>query len=595
MQEVTSPFDPTRLLGGVCEVTPGLVKVTAPAAANSGGKMLYGLPLGTGQVGEFVVIQTGLNGVLGRVTRVALSEKERLSAEPSLSQPDDLHPVALVQLLATLDLTKPELVRGIAQYPRLGDRVYSAPPSLVRWVAECSAGATATDAITIELGWVARERSVIVKATPERLFGRHCAILGTTGGGKSYTLARIVEQSAKHHCKIIVLDATGEYEFDDSVTLRLALGRIDQPREVPNDGKSFELVSMPHRHLTIPDLFAIFQPSAKAQAPILRRAITSLKVLECDAKAVKSYLKNGILIKADQERGTFDDALSKNAVLLGRPDAAFPIGSLAAQVIAECIKDPGYKPGYFGKEDDNAAGYCVSLVHRIEGVVNAPELACVFKPERLKPGESKPEQLPSLTDKLTEFLRADSPHRILHLSLRDLAFDFNAREVVANAIGRYLLHQAREDRFRAANQPVIVFLDEAHHFLNKSIGDEDSRVDLNAFELIAKEGRKYWLTLCLATQQPRDLPNGVLSQVGTLIVHRLINDRDREVVERACGEIDRAAAAFLPTLGPGEAALVGVDFSIPLTVQMDEPAKKPNSRGPDFQQAWKGGTIMASQ
>lgn len=576
MQEVTSPFDPTRLLGGVCEVTPGLVKVTAPAAANSGGKMLYGLPLGTGQVGEFVVIQTGLNGVLGRVTRVALSEKERLSAEPSLSQSDDLHPVALVQLLATLDLTKPELVRGIAQYPRLGDRVYSAPPSLVRWVAECSAGATATDAITIELGWVARERSVVVKATPERLFGRHCAILGTTGGGKSYTLARIVEQSAKHHCKIIVLDATGEYEFDEKVTKRLALGRVDRARELGG----FELVSMPHRHLTIPDLFAIFQPSGKVQGPTLRRAITSLKLVDLEP-TLKRFVQAGVLVKADSERKPFEDAQSNHAKALQIPSSEFDILSLGRQILAECVfETTKFKPGYFGEEDKNNATYCISLVNRIEGLVHAAELACVFKPGTL----------PSLTDRLTEFFSEDSPHRILHLSLRDLAFDFNAREVVANAIGRYLLHQAREDRFRAANQPVIVFLDEAHHFLNKSIGDEDSRVDLNAFELIAKEGRKYWLTLCLATQQPRDLPNGVLSQVGTLIVHRLINDRDREVVERACGEIDRAAAAFLPTLGPGEAALVGVDFSIPLTVQMDEPAKKPNSRGPAFQEAWKGGS-----
>ena len=526
-----------------------------------------------------MVIQTGLNGILGRVTRVALSEKERLSAEPSLSQPDDLHPVALVQLLATLDLTKPkpEVVRGIAAYPRLGDRVYSAAPTLVRWVAECSAGATAADTIAIELGWVARERSVIVRATPERLFGRHCAILGTTGGGKSYTLARLVEQSAKHNCKIVVLDPTGEYEFDDNVTERLALGRVDEAREKQSEGKDFTLVSMPYRHLTIPDLFAIFQPSAKAQAPVLRRAIVSLKLAECDV-AVNKYLRGGVLVKADQERKTFDEALVRNAVPLQRPDAAFPIGSLAGQVIAECIREPGFKPGYFGPEDQSSAGWCVSLLNRIEGVVNAPELACVFKPD----------DLPSLVDKLTDFFKPESQHRILHLSLRDLAFDFNAREVVANAIGRYLLHQAREDRFRVAKQPVVVFLDEAHQFLNKAIGDEDSRVELNAFELIAKEGRKHWLTLCLATQQPRDVPNGVLSQVGTLIVHRLINDGDREVVERACGEIDRAAAAFLPTLGPGEAALIGVDFSIPLTVQMDEPAKKPNSRGPTFQEAWKG-------
>jgi hypothetical protein len=99
---------------------------------------------------------------------------------------------------------------------------------------------------------------------------------------------------------------------------------------------------------------------------------------------------------------------------------------------------------------------------------------------------------------------------------------------------------------------------------------------------------KYGLTICMATQRPRDIPDGVLSQMGTLIVHRLINDKDREVVERAADEIDLAAAAFLPTLAPGEAAIVGVDFPIPLTVQITMPEEKlrPQSEGPNFQKAW---------
>jgi hypothetical protein len=72
-----------------------------------------------------------------------------------------------------------------------------------------------------------------------------------------------------------------------------------------------------------------------------------------------------------------------------------------------------------------------------------------------------------------------------------------------------------------------------------------------------------------------------------MVVHRLINDRDRDVVERACGEIDRAAVAFLPTLAPGQAAFVGVDFPFPLTVSIDKPLNPPDSRGPDYQSSWK--------
>ena len=238
--------------------------------------------------------------------------------------------------------------------------------------------------------------------------------------------------------------------------------------------------------------------------------------------------------------------------------------------MAECVYDTDFKnKAIFGGSNGNET-FCTALVHRIDGIIQAPELACVFRPEKL----------PSLTTKFEEFLKSPDSPQILHLSLRDLAFDFNAREIIANAIGRWLLREARDEKFTRDYGPTVVFLDEAHHFLNKSLGDEDSRVNLDAFELIAKEGRKYWLTLCLATQQPRDIPASILSQMGTLLVHRLINDRDREVVERACGEIDRSAAAFLPTLGPGEAALIGVDFAIPLTLQMDKPQTPPKCNRP---------------
>jgi len=134
--------------------------------------------------------------------------------------------------------------------------------------------------------------------------------------------------------------------------------------------------------------------------------------------------------------------------------------------------------------------------------------------------------------------------------------------------------------------PLVVIVDEAHNFLGRSFGSEDSLARLDSFELIAKEGRKYGLNLCLATQRPRDITEGVLSQMGTLIVHRLTNDRDREVVERACGEIDRSASAFLPNLEPGEATVVGVDFPIPLTIQIHEPSVRPDSKGAQFQEHW---------
>jgi DNA helicase HerA-like ATPase len=117
--------------------------------------------------------------------------------------------------------------------------------------------------------------------------------------------------------------------------------------------------------------------------------------------------------------------------------------------------------------------------------------------------------------------------------------------------------------------------------LNKNVKDEffESQ-SLDAFDLIAKECRKYGLFLCLATQLPRDISIGTLSQMGTFIVHRLINEQDKKSIENAASSANKSALAFLPILGEGEALLIGVDFPMPLLIKMDEPNVKPQSNTP---------------
>ncbi|MFC6496608.1 ATP-binding protein [Gemmobacter lanyuensis] len=219
--------------------------------------------------------------------------------------------------------------------------------------------------------------------------------------------------------------------------------------------------------------------------------------------------------------------------------------------------------------------YCNTLIVRMRGMLASSELRCLFG--------SEGEDICTLLD---GFLK-DPQQRICLISFKNVSFNHNARELLLNTIGEYLLGLARADRFRA--QPVICFLDEAHQFMGRSVGDEFNSVSLDAFGLIAKEGRKYGLTTVLATQRPRDVPQDVLSQLGTLFVHRLTNERDRETIERACGDLDRSAAAFIPSLSQGEAIVLGPDLPAPLPIQITAPDKtaQPTSRGPDYQRAWR--------
>ena len=141
--------------------------------------------------------------------------------------------------------------------------------------------------------------------------------------------------------------------------------------------------------------------------------------------------------------------------------------------------------------------------------------------------------------------------------------------------------KARQHSFRY--QPIVLFLDEAHQFLNKSVVDEYfASASLSAFDQIAKECRKYGLFLCLATQMPKDIPVGTLSQMGTFIIHRLINYNDKEAIKQACSSADADTLSFLPVLGAGEAIISGVDFPMPLSIKVDPPHIPPDSKTPAF-------------
>jgi DNA helicase HerA-like ATPase len=186
-------------------------------------------------------------------------------------------------------------------------------------------------------------------------------------------------------------------------------------------------------------------------------------------------------------------------------------------------------------------------------------------------------QSKDLKEGIEDFLLGDK--RVLRLDFSKVSFDYQVREILVNAIGTFMLEQARNWHYK--EKPVIVFIDEAHQFLNKSIGDEYfSAKPLDSFEQISKEARKYGLFLCIATQMPRDIPLGTLSQMGTFIVHRLINEQDKKDVESAASAANRNSLSFLPILGEGEALLIGVDFPMPLTIKVNAPKRKPDSKTP---------------
>lgn len=556
-------------VGVVASVSAHIAKINVDSAGAPSGTYFRAGRYGRGEVGEFVLIEGQQSLVLGRIIEIRLPDRERSGVHSSERA---LEAVAHVQLLGSVSIhTGVRVTAGVEFYPRLGDRVYAAPHSFVANIPALSSGRDGNDAVVVKIGGIGSSNESAVKITPERLFGRHCAILGATGGGKSWTTARLIEECTKHNAKILLIDATSEYRS----LIRAGIVHCHLGKPNDKEDKSLEL-SLPPDAFTESDFTALFRPSLGIQSPKLRDALSSLRIAERLKQIghTEKYCVNGVLIKSGVKYAVLNKLRShpKIAPVVHDPGAPFDVSRLIGQIEAECVWEENDS---YGRKNDQHWGFCSTLVSRVAHITSCSEFSFVFSPSK---------EATSLTDKIAEFL-GDAGTKVLRVCLSGVAQEFQAKEIVANAIGRALLRSARAGAF--SERPIVVFVDEAHNFLGRNLGQEEHASRLDAFEIIAKEGRKYGLCMCLATQRPRDITEGVLSQMGTLIVHRLTNDRDRELVERACGEIDRSASAFLPTLQPGEAAIIGVDFPIPMTVRVAPPDQRPASEGPKFQDKWQ--------
>lgn len=560
------PFSPERRIGHVYQVEGSFADV-ALIAANKLPRAHFGEYLGRGEVGEFVVVDVGGVATFGRLLRVgtALGRADDVSAQGDKKIPIE----GRVQLLSTLELSG-ATTRGIAKYPKVGDVVYAASSEAILAVI---GAASSSGAATLPLGRLSVDESVPVAVPLSRLFGRHLAVVGATGSGKSWTVGHLAESVAALRGKMILIDATGEFHTLADRATHLAFSTT------AGEPTGTVAVGIPHYMMREADRNAFLNPSSGSQLPKLREAVRTLKLahaIKVDPAAAPAHQQiiqaSGLVAKSGNPISVFQAATLKYIDAVEGANSPFDIRQLAGQVQYECVYPTGFNGAstQFGAVNNNELGYVSSLISRIGDLLQTPEIMDVIDP---------PGGVSNVIDEIEKWLQDQDQH-VLRISLKNLTFANHLREIVVNILGQTLLTWARDGAYASA--PVVVAIDEAHQFFDVTVGDEFANTHLNAFDVIAKEGRKYGLTVCVATQRPGDLPAGVLSQVGMTIVHRLADGRDRQRVEQAAAELDHSATKLLPGLVPGEAILMGVDFPVPVSVRIQKPVAPPASDGPSY-------------
>lgn len=584
-----NPFNHSHFIGYINQVTPQFVKVHFPSSVLMKSFTFYGEELKGGLVGNYVVIEGEKYGFLGKILELSLPEKERLELSEKSFNTKEFHPTGKIEILLSFELFNPSKIdKGLNSLPMIGAKVFICSSEFIKGyfknfgVKEDFKG----DPPTITIGHLTYDKSTEVELSQQALFGRHCAVVGTTGGGKSYTVSRLLEGMIENKNKAIIIDPTGEYSNFD-IDTKIAC----KPLILSSDA------FFHYSNLTVSDLFVLLRPSGQVQSPKLMEAIKSLKILRIleknidndfitkpdentysikitDALREEIKVSNNTILKAGQLMRPFNRVYSKFINEIEGLNSDFNIESLSFQLVKECINDVDFNNhNKWGAINNNHATNCISLILRVNNLINNPEFNKVFGFGKQKNDACE------LINGINDFINGDL--KILRIGFEQVSFDFQAREILANAVGKFLLELARNKKFEKS--PIVLFVDEAHQFLNKKVKDEYfESTELNSFDSIAKECRKYGLFLCIATQMPRDIPNGTLSQIGTFISHRLINHQDKEAIANACSSANRDTLAFLPVLGSGEAILMGVDFPMPVMLKVKKPNITPNSETPLF-------------
>jgi hypothetical protein len=563
-------FAQELFIGFVSKVTAEGVNVHVPSSERISKFLHIGDDFHGGLVNTYVVIEGEDNGFIGKVISTEIPEKERLEISEKAISTKPLHPLIKLEIQTQFDYYDFKFIKSVSDFPNVGAKVYHSRKEVVdAFVKQLEVNATSTQSKTTDFATLLNSKDVKIDVTLQSLFSRHFAVVGTTGGGKSWTTAKLVENIVGNDHKVVLLDATGEYK-----PLASNLHSLGVAENITIG----ETHVIPYESLKMEDLFYLTEPSEKSQKPKLLDAVRSLKLIqyfddESTDIDVNDYIQElgGIkyLVKSGKKRQPLLKELADNYINVNDDTLNFDIRALPLQIENECIYDTGYDKELFGAREATSLGYNISLIGRINSILGNQRFDSIFN-------FSSSSELHNLVKSIDEF--KDNNKKILCINLSSLPFQYNIREIVVNIIGDKLLNLARDKCF--ITNPMVVMLDEAHQFLNKSLSNDYDNFTLDAFDNIAKEGRKYGLFLGITTQMPRDIPVATLSQIGTFIVHRLINYRDKETIINALSNANRNILSYLPDLGVGEAILSCIELKMPLLIKVNQPNNKPDSSTP---------------
>ena len=431
--------------------------------------------------------------------------------------------------------------RGVSTYPLPQQTVYLTPKTELRFIYGKAKGAV------VNLGQHVGSGGTPCFADLNELLGKHTAVLGSTGAGKSGTVAAIIHSIlergdtrsyTKWKPRVIVLDPHGEYgsAFDDHTKLSSDDGTLTLPYWLLNFQETVAL------------LIGKTEFVATSQANIVKSALISAR-----------------------EEGAQQLGLDVNLITVDSP-VPYKLSTLIEKIVAD-------KPTQTSRQDSHN-----SILQKLEVLMTDTRLRFM-----MSDWENNDPFLAIIKQ-----LIGDGPQpRIVDLSGVPNEVAGVSSAVIARTLFNLKIWQTQSER---ESDPVLLVCEEAHRYVPNR-GEAQYEAAQEAIRRIAKEGRKYGVGLLLVSQRPSEVEATVLSQCNSWIVLRITNDADREHVRSILPDSMSGLTKMLSGLRRQEAIFVGQAAMLPsrILIRNLRPDQLPKSNDIDFDKGWQNDATPDSQ
>ncbi len=433
--------------------------------------------------------------------------------------------------------------RGVKHYPTTGAALHVVTAdTLAGLFTDFSEG-------NYQVGKLSSFESIDVFLDASSFFGRHVAILGQSGAGKSWSVTSLIQSALKAmpNAHIILLDLHGEYGLRKHDLSSHSAFPKDMVRCIDADE-----LEMPYWLLTFAELVDLLidaeDEDASVQIAFLRNAVLELK------RQANTHLDIGHITVDSPIYFELDDLIKR-------------------------FKEANEQTASFGKEKTALFGKFDQLLVKLHSRMNDTRYDFLMRPQKRTSSES----LPNL---MRDFVGLGEPRA--KITIIDLsAVPFDVHPTVTSQIGR-LAFEFNYWNPRCREFPIWLVCEEAHAYIPRD-NTTHSQQTRRAMERIAKAGRKYGVGLCVVSQRPHELSETVLAQCSTFVCLRISNPDDQSYVRELVPDAARGMLEALPSLARGEAIAVGEAVPMPVRFQITMPNPPPNSSSIDYAGQWHHG------